>query len=347
MLDKVKKKPPNSRQRELAEIFKIPRSTLTRLINKEKELRSRWCEVFCHGHKPAKKLKCLHKGKAPEVDTDLNLWFGTVTSKGQKLRGPILKEKAEHLAKKLGHTNFVATEGWLSRWKARHQIRYKRAHGEKGSADIKSAEEWTSTILPGLLEEYRTYDVYNADETGLYYRATPDGPLCYCHEKLSGSKKAMERNTVLCCSNLTGTDKCKLLVLGKSLRPRCFKNFNMDNLPVIYRANKKAWITSQIFTEWLAGCDSYLTKVNRKILLLVDNCTAHPHVSTLKNIQLEFLPPNTTSLIQPMDQGIIEKLKTLYRKELVHMTLAYLEETILNHPPLQLMSALRFQSFKQ
>ena len=64
--------------------------------------------------------------------------------------------------------------------------------------------------------------------------------------------------------------------------------------------------------------------------MLVDNCTAHPHVSTLKNIQLEFLPPNTTSLIQPMDHGIIKNLKTLYRKELVRMILAYLEETILN-----------------
>ena len=104
----------------------------------------------------------------------------------------------------------------------------------------------------------------------------------------------------------------------------------MDNLPVTYRANKKAWMTSQIFTEWLAAWDSYLTKVNRKILLLVDNCTAHPHVSTLKNIQLKFLPPNTTSLIQPMEQGIIKNLKTLYRKELVHMTLAYIEENILN-----------------
>ena len=66
VLDKVKIQPPNSSQR-LAEIFKIPRSTLTRLINKEEELRSRWCEVFCHGHKPAKKLKCLRKGQAPEV----------------------------------------------------------------------------------------------------------------------------------------------------------------------------------------------------------------------------------------------------------------------------------------
>ena len=125
VLDKVKKQPPNSIQRELAAIFKISRSTLTRLINKEEELRSHWCEVFCHGHKAAKKLKRLRKGKAPEVDTALNQWFGTVTSKGQKLNGPILKEKAEDLATKLGHTNFVATEGWLSCWKARHQIRYK------------------------------------------------------------------------------------------------------------------------------------------------------------------------------------------------------------------------------
>ena len=121
--------------------------------------------------------------------------------------------KAEDLAKMLGHTNFVATEGWLSCWKARYQIRYKWAHGEKGSADIKSAEEWTSTILPGLLEE-RPNEVYNADETGLYCQATPDGSLCNCHEKLRGSKKAMERITVLCCSNLTETDKCKLLVIG-------------------------------------------------------------------------------------------------------------------------------------
>ena len=57
------------------------------------------------------------------------------------LSGPMLKEKAEDLAKKLGNPSFVATEGWLSRWKAQHQIRYKRAHGEKGSADTQSAEE--------------------------------------------------------------------------------------------------------------------------------------------------------------------------------------------------------------
>ena len=218
LLDKVKKHPQSSR-RELAELFKIPRSTLNRLISNEEQLRSRWGEVSRNGKESTKKLKRLRKGKDPEVDTALNDWFETVTSRGQKLSGPMLKEKAEDLAKKLGNHSFVATEGWLSRWKARHQIKYKRAHGEKGSADTQSAEECISSVLPGLLEKYRPNDVYNADETGLYYRATPDGSLCYCREKLSGSKKALQRITVLCCSNMTGTDKRKLLVIGKSVKP--------------------------------------------------------------------------------------------------------------------------------
>ena len=97
--------------------------------------------------------------------------------------------------------------------------RQKWAPGEKGSADTQSSEEWISSGLPELLGKYRPNDVYNADETGLYYRATPDGSLCYCRETLSGSKKTMQRITVLCCSNMTGTDKCKLLVIGKSIKP--------------------------------------------------------------------------------------------------------------------------------
>ena len=71
----------------------------------------------------------------------------------------MLKEKEEDLAKKLGNLSFVVTDGWLSQWKARHQIRYKWAHGEKRSADIQSAEEWVSNVLPELLGKYRPKDV--------------------------------------------------------------------------------------------------------------------------------------------------------------------------------------------
>ncbi|KAI6651119.1 Tigger transposable element-derived protein 6-like [Oopsacas minuta] len=129
---------------------------------------------------------------------------------------------------------------------------------------------------------------------------------------------------------MSGNDKVKLLVIGKSKKPRCFKGIDMDTLPVSYRANKNAWMTSLLFEEWITRWDSALGKQSRKILLLVDNCTAHPALDTLKNIRLEFLPPNTTSLIQPMDQGIIKNIKGHYRKELVQMTITAIEDNLLS-----------------
>ena len=225
------------------------------------------------------------------MEEALNRWFNAVLAKGVRISGPILKTKAEEFAHKLGRPDFVAMDGWLSRWKARHRIKFKRAHGEKSSADAEAAEEWMSTILPQLLNEYDPEDIYNANETGLYYRATLDGSLCYAYEQLSGSKKAMDRITVLCCANMTGKDKVKLLVIRKNKKPRCFKGVCMDTLPVTYGANKNAWMTSVLFEEWITKWDAALRKQGRKILVLVDNCSAHPQdISTLTNIWLQFLP---------------------------------------------------------
>jgi hypothetical protein len=85
----------------------------------------------------------------------------------------------------------------------------------------------------------------------------------------------------------------------------------MDSLPVLYCANKNAWMTLKIFKKWLMGWDMELQYKSWKILLVLDNSAAYPHLDSLKNIQLEFLSPNTTSLIQPMDVGIIKKFEDL------------------------------------
>ena len=94
----------------------------------------------------------------------------------------------------------------------------------------------------------------------------------------------------------------------------------MEGLPVEYHANKNAWMTSEIFQNWLTSWDVELQHKQRKILLLVDNCAAHPHLDNLKNIKLEFLPANTTSLVQPMDMGVIKNLKKICIKENWYIT---------------------------
>ena len=306
-------------------MFDVSRSTIGRLLNQEQDLR----EILLQKER-MKQGKRQRSGKDPEVEEALNKWFKSVLDKGVRISGVILRSKAEEFAVRLGKPGFVATEGWLSRWKARHQIKAKRIHGEKSSADFEGAEFWVSTVLPQLLQEYTPENIYNADETGLYYRATPDSSLCYTYEQISGSKRAMERITILLCANMSGKDKLKLLMISKSKKPRCFKNINMDTLPITYCSNQNAWMTRIIFQEWVSKWDSVLRENCRKILLLLDNCPAHPRISTLTNIRLEFLPANTTSLIQPLDQGVIKNLKCFYRQEVVQMTIAGIDDSLVS-----------------
>ena len=51
-------------------------------------------------------------------------------------------------------------------------------------ADTDSAEKWLSDTLPDLLREYDPDNIYNADETGLYFRATPDRTHAHASEGL-------------------------------------------------------------------------------------------------------------------------------------------------------------------
>ncbi|CAG2193976.1 unnamed protein product [Mytilus edulis] len=61
------------------------------------------------------------------------------------------------------------------------------------------------------------------------------------------------------------------------------------------RQIQKAWMTSEIFTNWLIKLEKKYLRQQRKVAMIVDNCPAHPHVKGLKSIKLVFLPPNTTS----------------------------------------------------
>jgi hypothetical protein len=98
---------------------------------------------------------------------------------------------------------------------------------------------------------YSEEDIYSADDTGVFYNMTPDSTFKFKVEKCVGGKMSKNHLTVLMCVNMTGTDKKKrLFVIGKSQTPRCFKN--VKKLPVEYAANKKAWMTSDIFQQYIS-----------------------------------------------------------------------------------------------
>lgn len=76
-------------------------------------------------------------------------------------------------------------------------------------------------------------------------------------------------------------------------------------------------MAGQEYTSWIRKFDAKMRIANRKVLLFVDNCPAHPVVDDIKNVKVVFLPKNCTSKLQPMDMGIIRNLKHFYRTRLV------------------------------
>ncbi|UYV78592.1 hypothetical protein LAZ67_16002085 [Cordylochernes scorpioides] len=161
---------------------------------------------------------------------------------------------------------------------------------------------------------YDPANIYNADETGLFFQLIPDLTLAHKDENCRGVKRMKQRITVLLCCNSTGTDKRRLLIIGKSAKPRCLRNFS-PHFYCTYTSNSKAWMTSSIFQEWLLQFSKQLVSEGRRILLLLDNATSHcvPN-DGLSNIKIHFLPPNMTASLQPLDSGIIKSFKAQYRK---------------------------------
>ena len=165
-------------------------------------------------------------------------------------------------------------------------------------------------------------------------------------ERLPGRKKAKDRITVLPCSNADGIEKIELMIIGKALIPRVFKNKSGQELGLDYHANKKAWMTATLFFEWLARFHTYISKTpGRQALLLLDNCSAHgsqQSMPDMDNVRVVFLPPNTTSKVQPMDAGIIACMKVRYTRLQMERALDLVDENVKNIYKVDVLSAMRW-----
>ena len=302
---------------DVAQRLGIPLSTLSTWIkNKEKIMATSDC------NNPDRKRQ--RASNFADVEEALLDWFKQARTNLIPVSGPILLAQAQKFADAFGHQDFKCSNGWLDRFKNRNGIAFKCIAGESGSVTDEMKSEWQKTSLPTILKQYAPRDIYNMDETGLFFRMTPDKTMAFKDDACHGGKKSKERITAAVCANMDGSDKMKLLVIGKFQNPRCFKN--VKSLPVDYYYNRKAWMLSGIFEDWLRKLDKKFARNGRKIIMLVDNCPAHPKVSNLKSINLCFLPPNTTSCLQPMDQGIIQNLKVFYRRQVVERILQSIDD---------------------
>ncbi|XP_040073753.1 tigger transposable element-derived protein 6-like [Ixodes scapularis] len=296
---------------ELCKKYGLSKSTIS-TIAKEKE--KIMAAMSMNGDCSARKR--LRHAAYKDVEDALFKWFLDARTMNVPISGPLLLGKARDFAFLLNFTEFSPGNGWLHRFKERHGIVYKSIVGEGASVDIERAEQWLADNLDEIYS-YSERDVYNADETALFYQMRPVRTHALKGDKCVGGKHSKVRITVLLCCNVDGSDRRLPFVIGTAKKPRCFTN----PLPVRYRDSAKAWMTRQLFAEWLTELDNAMVKQKRKILLILDNCSAHHVNPQLNAVTLMFLPPNATAKLQPLDMGIIRNFKVCYRRRVIERLL--------------------------
>lgn len=303
-----------ARKKDVALKYGVPASTVSTILKKKDTIISAVESGGACGN--SKRLK---KPMYASVDEAVLAWFKSTRTQNLPISGGLIKEKALEFSLQLGELNFKASTGWLDNWKRRSGI--CQVCGDINEVSDEDCTKWQRDTLPNLLKNYQAEDIFNADETGLFFNCLPDNILTFKNQKCHGEKNSKQRVTLMIGTNMNGSEKLKLLLIGKSSEPRCFRGIKW--LPLDYRANKNAWMTGKLFEEWLLKLDRQFASAKRNIILFIDNCPAHSKDLQLKLefIKLAFFPPNMSSKLQPLNQGVIQTMKCHYRRRILKKTL--------------------------
>lgn len=205
---------------------------------------------------------------------------------------------------------------WLQRFEPLQNTRGNSRRGQAGRATT-DAEEEIGRIRQ-VIKQYSPKDIFNCDETSLYWKMVPDQILA--NQSIPVREKVKTRISFHFCVNSDGSERLPVWVIGTAKKPRAFQaaGINIDNLGCHWRYNSNACVTAKIFEEWLFWFDKQME--GRHVLLLMDNFSSHEIAvkdisSRLKNTLIVWLPVNPRINYQPLDQGIIQTWKAYWKRQ--------------------------------
>ena len=132
---------------------------------------------------------------------------------------------------------------WVFRWRQRHGIKYTTFTGEAADSNVEAGNRWLETEFKQILSSYDRADIFNADETGIFYKRLPTKGLIRKGEIVRGSKVNKSRITALVAASMLG-EKLPLFIIGVHSHVKMRPLFPKD---VTYAANSNAWMTRGLF----------------------------------------------------------------------------------------------------
>lgn len=331
-LDVVKRIDEGQRNKDVMQALHLSSSTISTIyMQKEKILQT---AVIAAGGANLTKLTLSRHPIMEKLEKLLLQWIDETTSRQMALNFHVIREKALSLFERLKAqaieegdetaktVNFKGSHGWFDRFKKRGLMHNLQALVEAVSADLAAVSAFPEELNKIIQEGgYTSKQIFNVDETGLFWkRMMSHTSISYDEERAKGHKASKDRLTLLLGGNAEGDVKLKPLLVYCSENPRALKGINKNSLPVIWRSNRSARVTQQVFLDYVQNyfcpfVEKYCRENNldNKALLIIDSAPGHPGTVAdySSNVQVVFLPPNT-SLVQPMDQGVTATFKAQY-----------------------------------
>ncbi|XP_068919169.1 tigger transposable element-derived protein 1-like isoform X2 [Petaurus breviceps papuanus] len=312
---------------EVARSLGLAQSTLKSILNQADRVKA---SVHNSSNLTAAKVTRIRSSIMEKMENMLSIWVDSMMQHHMPLSQALIMQKAlslfDHLKAQAGEESsktFVASRGWFEKFKKRNKIDRIRIMGECSNADIKAAAEFPA-VLKAVVERgnYSPNLVFNVSDTGLFWKRLPSRAFSQ-EEDAAAFNAAKDRLTILLSSNASGNIKLKPLLVYHSETPKHMKGFSKLNLPVIWKSNRKAWMTMDIFNDWIINhfcpvVQCYCTEYGfePKALLVLDgsmrSLSNFDSLQTCIPVEVLFFPPNTASILQPMHQGVFAVFKAYY-----------------------------------
>ncbi|KRZ70142.1 Tigger transposable element-derived protein 1 [Trichinella papuae] len=278
---------------------------------------------YIHKNEKALTTKAASQGREKaliKMETALSISLDNQKRKRVPVDSNAIRKKARVLYGRLkqaepstsSRSTFAAGKGWFDHIIRRSSLRNVMMSGEAASADQFAASSYLEQ-LKHLIEEklFRPELILNADESALFWKKMPSRTFIAKEQHhISGFKTRKDKITLLCCCNVA-VHIIKPGLIYKAAKPRAIKHCDEKSLHVHWMHNKKAWTIRNLFLYWFHRC--FITETKRylsaldlefKVLLILDNATGHPENLQFasEDVDVAFLSPNTSSLIQLLNQ---------------------------------------------
>lgn len=212
-MDLIHRVESGGKKSNVAAAFGIPRSILSTILKNKSAIAEKFYE------RPNTENKRIQKPAYDKVEGTLYQWFLDVHARNLPVFSRTLQQKAGDFAVVLGVEDFTSGTGWLQRFKDRYGIVEKAVAGEGVAIYLNSMNKWVPEKWPEFTARYKPSDIFNTDETALFWQLLPSTTLAHRNEKCHGGKLNKVRITILLATNLDCSPKLRPLVTIKYKSP--------------------------------------------------------------------------------------------------------------------------------